>query len=191
MSIISSLFIFCLCLSSYACNARRVGVTDNGGFDRQLVSPSKVNEKVKLTIDQTKKGAENNGDSIGDDQRNHNGAMVTQKPKEWNDFEKEMKKNKYTEEAISERCRRPSWVSLGLFAMEHAGNEMGEASSHVGLLKAAKIEEESRWQARTVLELESDDHKEREGDTYKKNSINEDTVHVDYDPPQRNSPIHN
>ncbi|GMP24071.1 hypothetical protein CsSME_00001464 [Camellia sinensis var. sinensis] len=172
MSIISSLFIFCLCLSSYACNARRVGVTDNGGFDRQLVSPSKVNEKVKLTIDQTKKGAENNGDSIGDDQRNHNGAMVTQKPKEWNDFEKEMKKNKYTEEAIS-------------------GNEMGEASSHVGLLKAAKIEEESRWQARTVLELESDDHKEREGDTYKKNSINEDTVHVDYDPPQRNSPIHN
>ena len=24
--------------------------------------------------------------------------------------------------------------------MEHAGNEMGEASSHVGLLKATKIE---------------------------------------------------
>ncbi|THF94663.1 hypothetical protein TEA_002877 [Camellia sinensis var. sinensis] len=130
MSIISSLFIFCLCLSSYACNARRVGVTDNGGFDRQLVSPSKVNEKVKLTIDQTKKGAENNADSIGDDQRNHNGAMVTQKPKEWNDFEKEMKKNKYTEEAISGSIPLKPLVSVSNWHLPH--NHKNVVDDHLG-----------------------------------------------------------
>ncbi|XP_058205383.1 uncharacterized protein LOC131319234 isoform X2 [Rhododendron vialii] len=170
MSLItSSVFIFYLCIcSSHACNARRLGLTDNGGgFGKRLLFPSKAFPNMVVNMDSTKKGAEF-GDSIGY-KSTHGGEMITEKPKGM--------KFSAEEEAAA-----------------ISGNKIEESSSHMGLQKAIEIED-PRWQNSGRVILEHDPHgiQQQEEETHSTyhNSVNEVVQEVDYEPAHMNIPTHN